>query len=517
MKGQIEVISLLSSENEEDVNVHENIYSQQVKESSQVEVEFDFTQDSDIVPLNDMDCIDIVQSDYAFNENNYDPLNDDEDDNDNDLPTFEDIASNANNAATLFSFSQSMAEERPHFSFESASQPQPLSNARSNFSQSTAGFDSAIHNSKQVKRSRNNAGDKEALAQEKLLKKLEAQRAKEEQKRLKQEEKQRLKQAKEQEKAIAKANAITIDKNKNVQEMSLLIDSRTPVDKLEEIRVQMEAVGASINVVNNSYSRTILWERESRRVWDQQAGLFNPIDTPYIHKEPFVAYLMDGCNLAQLIGGGQLAVTIESIKSSFPNKKLILIVYDIEQHFRKQKVELQRAFKTGQQLQLNNGLNVKKFEIENALLMLEISSDVRVINVYKGENVSEWILTLTREIASGPDVLVKTFAVDENICTDDIGGSGKDLTDTWLRMLLQVFKITPPVAQAIVRQYPTVSSFRRTIGGIKSARQAEVVLGDMVVERTIDPSNPQLRRLGPSSASRLWTMFTSNDSSMQFR
>ncbi|KAI3640834.1 hypothetical protein MIR68_001712 [Amoeboaphelidium protococcarum] len=125
-------------------------------------------------------------------------------------------------------------------------------------------------------------------------------------------------------------------------------------------------------------------------------------------------------------------------------------------------------------------------------------------------------LTLTREIACGPDVIVKTFAVDQNICADDIGGSGKDLSDTWMKMLLQEHMVTPPIVQAIINHYPTINQFRRALSRMKSARQAEQVLGELILERSLDPTKSQFRRLGPSLASKLWTMFYYSDPPMQF-
>lgn len=155
--------------------------------------------------------------------------------------------------------------------------------------------------------------------------------------------------------------------------------------------------------------------------------------------------------------------------------------------------------------------------MESELLKLEVVHNVRVIQCGKNELVGEWLLTVTREIASGPDTIARTMIVDENVCTDDGHGTGKDAAECWHKMLLTFHGVTPATATAIQRQYPSLREFRRACHKWPSAEIAERQLGDLELDRSHDPSRPSIRRMGRELAIRLWTAMTSQDPSLQMR
>jgi hypothetical protein len=113
------------------------------------------------------------------------------------------------------------------------------------------------------------------------------------------------------------------------------------------------------------------------------------------------------------------------------------------------------------------------------------------MQVAKNEDVGEWLVTFTREVAVGPhecvlSLRIKHFRKSKNLTsmlasTEDLGPSGKNLQDTWSRMLQVLHGVTPPVAESIVAACPSIATFWNIYRNESRPGQTETVLQNAMV------------------------------------
>lgn len=78
---------------------------------------------------------------------------------------------------------------------------------------------------------------------------------------------------------------------------------------------------------------------------------------------------------------------------------------------------------------------------------------------------------------------------------------GKDALDCWHRMLCQIPRITPPVADALVKHFPTFKSLMRAVNACSCDEDGQRLFQDLRLHEG------EGKRLGPSLALRLYRYF----------
>lgn len=93
-----------------------------------------------------------------------------------------------------------------------------------------------------------------------------------------------------------------------------------------------------------------------------------------------------------------------------------------------------------------------------------------------------------------------------NSLTDGLGPTGKDMSDTWSKMLQSLFSVTETTAKAITDSYPTISSLINAYE--EMPRVAPTLLSDISVVRS---ESGQSRRIGEALSRRIHHTLTFND------
>lgn len=100
-----------------------------------------------------------------------------------------------------------------------------------------------------------------------------------------------------------------------------------------------------VTVQDNAHANTITWSRQSARTWSVADGHFKPVvvngvPSTFLHREPFVVYVLSGVDLATHIANQSLMQHIKTVKDSYPRSKVIIVVWGLDVFYRKQKVEV---------------------------------------------------------------------------------------------------------------------------------------------------------------------------------
>lgn len=349
------------------------------------------------------------------------------------------------------------------------------------------------------------------------LKKAEEKRSlkekRQEEKRLERELKQKKKL---EEQALRKANTASIDKSKNVTKMTLELDDRIDDVQFNCIKCFMEENGAKVVRKHSAYPRTVLWKRRANREWSRDEKQFVPCEE-FISEDPVVVHIIDGSSFAELVRQKRLELFFMNLKNIFSEKLVIVLLYGLNEYERKVRNEMMKAFEKN--LPINERIPSLS-ELKKTIIDLSLSLDIKVTQLMKNDNIEEWILSLTREISSGPDILAKRFRTNAGVSVslDEKVSSGKTQSETWWKMLQILFGMTPSMAQAVVCAFPTMQLLRKFCLEIPSEEEAKIQLSVLNISAPNSSSqNARARRLGPQMAARIWLNMRCQNPSKNFR
>lgn len=290
------------------------------------------------------------------------------------------------------------------------------------------------------------------------------------------------------------ANKLVTDKRLVATEMIVELDTRM-VEECggEALVVALQAIGAKTHVRNLAHPRTVTWKRVVSKTYSTEMNAFVPTARAYLHDEPFVLWCLTANTLAEMIARNDVAPEVRRLKYAFPRKQVLVVVDGLDDYFRKIRLETKRSFAkqvrdvgsaSSQPAPSAIGAAVTlprhtPDAIDQALLQLNCTLDCNVMTTSRGETVTDWLVTYTREVAIRPYEKLKMRATPK-FAVDDLGPSGKTLGDTWSRMLHMLWGVTPPIAEAVLAAYPTIDSLLRAYDEVGPERASRLLENVMV-------------------------------------
>jgi hypothetical protein len=184
-------------------------------------------------------------------------------------------------------------------------------------------------------------------------------------------------------------------------------------------------------------------------------------------------------SFADLITARRCEGFFVQLRDAYKQHKLIVLLYGADEYSRKLATEVRRAFKEGQRLEQ---ALPKMEDIQTKVMELGMKHNIRITLLMKSDQIHEWALCFTREVASGPAMLAKRMrGGDIGVSCNIKSKSGKDETDTYWKMLQNLFHITPVTANAILANYPTLKHLRDACLAIETEAEAKRRLADVSV------------------------------------
>lgn len=323
---------------------------------------------------------------------------------------------------------------------------------------------------------------KEAKAKERAAAKVQRERERAEEK----ERKQKLKEEKARERQvaadIAEVNKLKIDKTLSTPEMIVHLSSCLEDTSVgNQVKEFMKRLGVECNFFTSSIPSMVKWRRKVVARFNEELGYWEPCPH-YIGEEKHVLCLLSAQEFVDMViadsdSDNTLQLHVLRIKSAYPDCQPIYMIEGLTAWMRKNQNSRNRAFQaevlrelTGTDSQPPSGAQSRRKArkpettppvdddlIEDALLELQVTHSCLIHHTAAPPESATWIKNFTEHISTIPYKLERMDVNDAAFCMD--GGqvkTGEDKSDTFIKMLQEVTRVTAPMAYGIATRYPSV-------------------------------------------------------------
>ncbi|KAH8816229.1 ERCC4 domain-containing protein [Xylogone sp. PMI_703] len=366
--------------------------------------------------------------------------------------------------------------------------------------------------SKSTKTSEDKKVERKKKSEEKALEK----EAEKERKRLAKEEKIR---EKERAAEIAKVNTLRTDKKVSAPEMIVDIPSCLESKFVEQVKTFLRPLSIEYSDWQSDIP-IFKWRRKVEAEFNNEAERWEPV-RPYIKKERHVMCVMPAKDFVDLALGAE-GKDIDShalrLKAKFDGCTVIYLIDGLASWMRKNKNVRNREFTDAVRSQMvaedSAGQRGRKKQqpeyvdediVEDALLRLQVIHGALIHHTASMIEMSEWVVAFTQHISTIPYRNQKE-SLDTGFCmeTGQVK-TGDSPSDTYVKMLQEIIRITAPVAYGITAEYPTVQTL---VKGLE--KHGPLALEDIRKSANKDGGVTD-RRIGPALSKRVWKVFLGRD------
>lgn len=340
--------------------------------------------------------------------------------------------------------------------------------------------------------------DKEAKARQREATKAQREREKQAEK----DRKAKLKEEKAKEKQLAsdlaQANKSKVDKKESTPEMIIDMDSSLEGTSVGNQAVEyMKRLGVEYTFFTSSIRGIVKWRRKVKATFNDALGYWEPC-AQHIKPENHVLCVLTAQDFVDMVIASEssdegssnmndngLERHVQKIKGTHPGCKPIYLIEGLAIWMRKNHNARNRAYQAEVRRQFTNdnnnndnnpnppptsnsrkNANTNKPEttppvaddtIEDALLHLQVTHASLIHHTAAAPETAEWLKTFTEHVSTIPYRLEVMQGNDSAFCMD-VGQvkTGEDRTDTFVKMLQEVNRVTASMAYGIVERYPGV-------------------------------------------------------------
>lgn len=219
------------------------------------------------------------------------------------------------------------------------------------------------------------------------------------------------------------------------------------------------------------------------------------------------------------------------VKNIYRGKKVTFLVNGLEKYMRDVTLKQKRAFRNAavgepavedgtrkrRKKKIQAVLDVTRTDIEEALVDLQIKTDVCVYQCETDEDVALKIAVFTKAVAERP--YKKSLSDGIGFCLDrldktslKVSKDGQGMVNVWQQQIQQFRNVSREMAAAIVAEYPSPQLLKHTYEQCHSLQNAMLLLEDILVRRG-GGSLATSRRIGPELSKRFYILFHSKENS----
>lgn len=315
--------------------------------------------------------------------------------------------------------------------------------------------------------------------------------AREAEKQRKRREKEDIKEEKKREKeraaALAEVNKVRTDKKFSTPEM--IVD--LPVSLNPSVKLQIETLLEDLSVKCHSYSspvkNVIKWRRKVKARFNDDEGLWEPI-RERIEEENHAMVILHAAELVELVlgsKGSDLEAHTMKLQRNYENRTLIYLVEGLVPWMRKNRMVRNRQFVSAvrsigaqtEPIAVDNAapppstqrsrkkdlkppsVYIDEDSVEDALLQLQLLHGALVHHTASPVETAQWVTIFTQHISTIPYRKQKDAANASAAFCMDSGQvrTGDGAQDTYVRLLQEIVRVTPPIAYGINAKFPTVT------------------------------------------------------------
>ncbi|KAL4779192.1 ERCC4 domain-containing protein [Aspergillus varians] len=379
--------------------------------------------------------------------------------------------------------------------------------------------------------------DKEAKAREREAAKMQHDRDKQ----LEKERKQKLKEEKAKDKQlateIAQANRLKVEKKNSTPEMILdLASSFKETSVSNQALEYMQLLGVEHTFFDSPIPNIIKWRRKMKARYNKTLGYWEPCEL-HIREEEHVVCLLTAQEFVDMATSSldsdtpnDLEVHILRLKSVHPRCTVIYLIEGLTALMRKNASSRNRAYaaefrrnleqvqgssttaptaSSSRRKKTNKPESTPPVDddtIEDALLNLQVVHNCLIHQTAAPPESAEWIKTFTEHVSTVPYRRERMEDNDSAFCMDNGQvKAGENASDTYVRMLQEITRITASMAYGVANQYPNVVDLVR---GMR--RSGPGMLEDIKKSANKNGAITD-SRIGPAASRRLYKVFMGMD------
>uniref|UniRef100_A0A8C5X4T9 Essential meiotic structure-specific endonuclease 1 n=1 Tax=Malurus cyaneus samueli TaxID=2593467 RepID=A0A8C5X4T9_9PASS len=295
----------------------------------------------------------------------------------------------------------------------------------------------------------------------------------------------------------------------------------------EQILSALQAANYSCVFENHAVPCSITWRRKT--VSSQMGGGDEWTEEPNVlvllGLKEFLSMNADGCAERQ----ETLQNYVTGVMEQMPGKILAMAVVGVENYFRSLQVQtkqrLRRSSVSGSQNKRgkrrkkevdDSGLDLTRTDVEEALVDLQLSTQVQISIFESNEELGEYATMFTKAVAEAPYKRERentgfSFYLEKGCCGGvKVDPSGKGLLKVWKRQIQQFNRVSSEMAEAIVSAYPSPQLLIQAYERCSSDQERENMLANIPVHRG-EGVTATSRRIGPELSRRIYLQMTSHD------
>ncbi|KAL9127525.1 MAG: hypothetical protein Q9217_003613 [Psora testacea] len=324
---------------------------------------------------------------------------------------------------------------------------------------------------------------------------------------------------------LAEVNKSKLDKRDSTPEM--IVDLPASMDGFSvdtQVREFLKNLGVDATLYQSKIPGVVKWRRKIKAKWNAELDHWEPLDHMIIEDEKHIMCLMSAKDFVSIAmeqnEGEDVETHVAKLKSAHEGSIPIYLIEGFHIWMRKNKTAENRAYqaKVLGQAQVDGETSaqppkrkrlrpdhVDEDMIEDALLRLQVMNGCLVHHTNTPLESAEWIANFTQHISTIPYRQQKmnlstTFCMESGQVK-----TGEDTDDTFVKMLQEIVRVTPPIAFGIASAYPgvvkLVNAFRK---------HGPLVLEDLQKSANRNGAVTD-RKIGPAISRRLYKVFMEQD------
>ena len=330
------------------------------------------------------------------------------------------------------------------------------------------------------------SADKEIKAREREAAKAQRER----EKQLEKERKQKAKEEKAREKQLAadlaEVNKLKVDKKESTPEMIIDLAREFEETSVGNQTVEvMKRLKVEQTFFESEIPKVVKWRRKVMARYNDTLGHWEPCPF-HIRREEHVLVLLTAQEFVDMVidtssTTSNLDHHVHRLKSTYVNSTPIYLIEGLTAWMRKNNNSRNRAYQAEVRRQYSQSQTqdqptstssrrkkttttnkpettppVSDDTIEDALLSLQVTHSCLIHHTNAPPDSAEWIKNFTEHISTVPYRRERMEGNDSAFCMD--GGQvkpGENKSDTFIKMLQEVNRVTASMAYGIATQYPS--------------------------------------------------------------
>ncbi|GAA5952985.1 hypothetical protein JCM21900_001537 [Sporobolomyces salmonicolor] len=275
----------------------------------------------------------------------------------------------------------------------------------------------------------------------------------------------------------------------------------------------------------------IRWTRVCDRVWDDGKSMYLPLrdGERIVVEEDSRLIFLTAHDLSLHIANQTLQSHIASLQAQLPtHTNLFILLFGLNSLFRDMERARQAEYRVQVRAATGDGEAVQaakvkppgigetqpsKDELELELMRVQVKSRCMIVSVDKVDEAVDWLEQISFDVGQKPYQRHKHSHIALLGTSEDKIVSGKDLQDTYIKMLAALRGVTEPVAQGIAGEYPTLRELFEGWQRCRDEKERREMLVGIGKGRNINGTATH-RAIGTTLSANVYRMLTSRDPGM---